>query len=94
MAHTIGRVRVHDFDHFLRTFTTRGKQKRGEHGSRGAKIFRSTENPNEAIVIFDWDRADAERFFNDDEAQRIMKEAGVQGPPQLFFAEEVGETDA
>lgn len=94
MAHTIGRVRVRDFDHFLRTFTTQGKLKRGEHGSRGAKIFRSTENPNEAIVIFDWDQADAVKFFNDVEAMAIMNEAGVQGPPQLFFAEQVDETDA
>jgi heme-degrading monooxygenase HmoA len=94
MAHTIGRVRVDDFDHFLQTFTTRGKQKRGEHGSRGAKVFRNTEDPNEAIVIFDWDRSDAEKFFNDQEAQQIMKDAGVKGPLQLFFAEQVTETES
>jgi heme-degrading monooxygenase HmoA len=94
MAHALGRVRIGDFDQFVETFTGRGKDKRTELGSRGATVFRSTEDPNELFIVFDWDREDIERFLADAEAQEIMREAGLQGPPEFTFIEHHAEFEA
>lgn len=94
MAHAVARTRVADFDRFIETFSTRGKAKRTELGSRGSRVFRSTEDPNEVIIVFDWDPEDVQRFLADSEAQEIMRDAGLQGPPEFTFVEHHDEFDA
>jgi heme-degrading monooxygenase HmoA len=94
MAHAVARTRVADFDQFIETFTTRGQAKRTELGSRGSRVFRSAEDPNEVIIVFDWDQEDVQRFLADPEAQEIMREAGLQGPPEFTFVEHHVELEA
>ena len=94
MPHAVARVRVADFDRFTRTFETRGKAKRTEHGSRSATVFHNAEDANEVIVVFDWDREGIEAFLADPEAQEIMAEAGLQGPPDFTFVTWHEELDA
>lgn len=93
MAHTLARLRVDDFDRFLETFSTKGKAKRGLHGSRGSSVFRGTEDPTEVLVVFDWDRAEVEGFLADPEAQAIMREAGLEGPPEMTHVEAILELE-
>lgn len=94
MAHVISRARVTDFDRFLETFTTRGKAHRSEHGSRGARVFRSTADPSEVMVIFDWDEADAKRFLDDPGTREIMQEAGLEAPPEMNYVEHVTDVES
>ena len=85
MPHAVARVRVADFDRFIETFETRGKEKRKEHGSRSASVFRDAEDPHGVVAVFDWDRAGIEAFLADPEAREIMAEAGLEGPPDFTF---------
>ena len=93
MAYAIARVRIADYESFIETFQTRGKEKRAEHGCRGVTVFRSTEDPSEIVNIFDWDREGVEAFMADPEAREIMTAAGLQGPPEFTFAERMAELD-
>ena len=83
----VTRVRFQDFDRFWGTFSGPGAEKRAEHGSRGARVLRNADDPQEALVIFDWDREGFEAFMKDPEAPEIMASAGLQGPPQPTFVE-------
>jgi quinol monooxygenase YgiN len=94
MPHAIARVRVADFDRFIETFSTRGKAKRAEHGSRGVTVFRSTEDPNALVNVFDWDREGVEAFMADPETKEIMAAAGLEGPPEYTFVERMAEFEA
>jgi heme-degrading monooxygenase HmoA len=94
MAHAIAKTRVKDFDLFRETFTTRGAAKRREFGSRGARVFRGADDPNEVIVVFDWERSDIEAFLADPEVPEVMKAAGLEGPPTFTFVEEAFEHEA
>lgn len=94
MAHAVARTRITDFDQFINTFQSRGKAKRAEMGSRGATVFKSIDDPNEVIVVFDWDREDVQRFLADAEGQEIMAEAGLEGPPEFTFVERQVEFEA
>jgi hypothetical protein len=76
-------TKVDDFDRFLKVFTTKGAEKRKQHGSKGCTVFRDPTEDNRVWVIFDWDEKGWQSFASDPEVPPIMKEAGHQGRPQL-----------
>ena len=73
---------VEDFDRFQKIFSTKGADKRGEHGSKGAQVYRDPNQDDRVWVLFDWDAEGWQSFFSDPEVPPIMKEAGHKGPPQ------------
>jgi hypothetical protein len=85
-------AKVADFDQFLKTFSTRGAEKRKEHGSKGSWVFHDPDDPSRVLVAFDWEMEDYERFIADPEVPSIFQELGLQGPP--VKAEPAGEYDS
>ncbi len=85
-------AKIADLDQFLKTFSTKGAEKRNEHGSRGSQVFRDPDDADRAWVVFDWDVEGWERFTSDPETPAIFQEAGLQGPP--VKAETVGEYES
>jgi hypothetical protein len=71
-----------DFDRFMEVFSTAGAEKRREHGSKGARIFRDPNEDDRVWVIFDWDEAGWTSFVTDPDVPAIMKDAGHKGRPQ------------
>jgi hypothetical protein len=74
---------VEDFDRFLKIFSTKGAEKRKQHGSKGATIFRDPNQADRVWVLFDWDEKGWQSFVSDPEVPAIMKEAGHKGKPQV-----------
>ena len=85
-------TQVEDFDRFLDVFSNAGAEKRKQHGSKSALIFRDPSEDDRVWVIFDWDEQGWQSFVSDPEVPPIMKEAGHKGPPQA--AELGGQYDA
>jgi hypothetical protein len=83
---------VEDYDRFLRIFSTKGLEKRRQHGSKGAEVFRDPNQDDRVWVLFDWDAEGWQSFVSDPEVPPIMQEAGHKGPPQP--AEPGGHYDA
>ena len=75
-------TQVEDFDRFLEVFTTAGADKRRQHGSKGALIFRDPNEADRVWVIFDWDAEGWQSFVSDPEVPAILQEAGHKGKPQ------------
>ena len=50
-------TQVEDFDRFLEVFSTKGADKRRQHGSKGAIVFRDPSEADRVWVAFDWDEA-------------------------------------
>jgi hypothetical protein len=76
-------TQVEDFDRFKEIFTTKGADKRREHGSKGATVFHDPNEDGRVWVIFDWDTEGWGRFAADPEVPPIMQEAGHKGRPQV-----------
>jgi hypothetical protein len=83
---------VEDFDRFTEIFSTKGADKRREHGSKGAIVFRDPNQEDRVWVIFDWDAEGFQSFASDPEVPPIMQEAGHKGRPEV--AELSGRYDA
>jgi len=74
-------TRVEDFDQFMKVFSTGGAEKRREHGSKGAMVFRDPAETDRVWVIFDWDEQGWQNFVSDPTVPAVMKEAGHKSKP-------------
>ena len=70
---------IEDFDRFNNVFSTKGAEKRKQHGSKGALVFRDPNEDDRVWVIFDWDLDSWQNFASDPEVPPIMQEAGHRG---------------
>jgi len=85
-------TKVEDVDRFLSIFSTKGAEKRAQHGSQGATVFRDPAEQDRVWVLFDWDAEGWQNFVSDPDVPAILKEAGHIGKPQP--AALVGQYDA
>jgi hypothetical protein len=75
-------TQVEDFDRFMAIFSTTGADKRREHGSKGALVFRDPAEDDRVWVVFDWDEQGWQSFATDPTVPPIMQEAGHRTKPQ------------
>ena len=50
-------TKVEDFDRFVEIFSTKGAEKRKQHGSKGSSVFRDPNEDDRVWVLFDWDES-------------------------------------
>ena len=74
-------TQVEDFDRFLKVFSTAGAEKRKQHGSKSALVFRDPSEDDRVWVVFDWDEQGWQSFVSDPEVPAIMQKAGHKGRP-------------
>jgi hypothetical protein len=75
-------TKVENFEQFLKVFSTKGLEKRKQHGCKGATVFRDPSEDDRVWVIFDWDEAGFKSFVTDPTVPPILHEAGHIGKPQ------------
>jgi hypothetical protein len=85
-------TRVEDLDRFMEVFSTSGAEKRKEHGSKGAVVFRDPSESDRVWAIFDWDAQGWQSFVSDPAVPPILAAAGHKSKPQS--AELVGTCEA
>jgi hypothetical protein len=76
-------TQVEDFDRFLEIFSTKGAEKRKEHGSKGSTVFRDPNQDDRVWAVFDWDLEGFQSFVSDPEVPPILQEAGHKGKPEV-----------
>jgi quinol monooxygenase YgiN len=82
MQMLLATTQIEDLDRFLEVFSTKGADKRKEHGSKGAMVFRDPSEEDRVWVLFDWDEQGWQSFVTDPAVPAIMQEAGHKGKPQ------------
>jgi hypothetical protein len=85
-------TKVEDFDRFLEVFSTKGAEKRRQHGSKGSTVYRDPNEEDRVWALFDWDAAGWQSFVSDPDVPAILQAAGHKGKPQA--AELGGRYDA
>lgn len=94
MTYLLAQATVADFDAWKSSFDS-NESIRTENGQRGYQTFRSLEDENEIVVLFDWDdQRDPREFFTSDEMRKRMAEAGVQGIPEMSAVELIDQKSA
>jgi hypothetical protein len=85
-------TQVEDFDQFKEIFSTKGAEKRKQHGSKGSTVFRDPNEEDRVWAIFDWDEDGFQNFVSDPEVPPILQEAGHKGRPEVAVL--AGQFDA
>jgi quinol monooxygenase YgiN len=63
---------------------------RASNGELSDQIYRDASDPNSLTVIFKWDSlANAQKYAQSPELKAAMEKAGVEGPPNIYFLNEV-----
>ncbi|MHC4218676.1 MAG: antibiotic biosynthesis monooxygenase [Planctomycetota bacterium] len=89
MAYLLVRHKVQDFATWKAAFDDHGSDRKAS-GSMGGLLFRNTGDPNEVLVLMEWDSAEhAQRFVDSQDLGEAMQRAGVAEKPDIFVLEEV-----
>jgi len=81
------RHKVADFDKWKVVFEE-VEPFRQKMGSSGSHVFRNYSNPNEVLVITDWDSKEQGMKFGDSpELKEAMQRAGVISAPEISYSE-------
>ena len=68
---------------------------RKDAGSKGGQVFRSADNPQEVVVLLEWDDLqNAKAFAASADLRAAMEQAGVVGQPDILFLDEIEQSDS
>jgi heme-degrading monooxygenase HmoA len=88
MAQLFIRHKVKDYAKWKSLFDEHGA-KRKAAGSKGGRLFHSEKDPNEVVILFEWqDLGKAHQFAESEDLRKTMERAGVVGKPELYFLDE------
>jgi heme-degrading monooxygenase HmoA len=90
MPYLLVRHKVEDYERWKPVFDHDHGATRKRSGSQGGWILRNADDPNELVILLEWDRSEnARRFADADETREGMQRAGVTDQPDVYFLEEV-----
>ncbi len=68
---------------------------RKNSGSKGAVLFKDQDDPNEIVLLFEWDTIEhAKKFASSPDLKETMQRAGVIEIPKIYFLDEVKKSKA
>ena len=76
-------VKIEDFERFWNTFSTKGAEKRKQHGSRGSYVFRDPDEADRLLVLLNCDEESYRNLMSDPEMPALFQDAGLEGRPQM-----------
>lgn len=87
MVHLLVRNSVEDFGKWKTSFDNHSAMRK-EAGSTGDRVFHGADDPNDVLVLLEWDDTDRARTFaGSAQLREAMKEGGVVGRPEVHFLE-------
>ena len=61
----------------------------GASGTAAGRVFRSATNPNELVILLEWDDLEkARQFAHSEDLRQTMQRAGVVDQPDVYFLNE------
>jgi heme-degrading monooxygenase HmoA len=94
MTFTLVRLTVEDFAKWKPVFDEAAALRKS-YGSKGVQVFRNHDNPNGVVLVAEYeDLEKARQLFQSQEFREAIKRAGVSGPPEVTFLDEVDQLPA
>lgn len=94
MTFVLVRFTVEDIAKWKPAFEEAGTLRK-KFGSMGARAFSKADNPNEVVILGEYEsREKAQQMFQSQEFREATKRAGVLSPPEVSFLDEVVQLSA
>lgn len=92
MITMFARHKVSDYDNWKRVYDEFASVRQRE-GVTAASVHRDPDSPDDIIVVHQFeDMKAAIRFAHSEELKSTMEKAGVSGPPEMWFGEDIEHT--
>ncbi len=89
MPYLLVRHKVEDYAKWKRAFDEHAAT-RQTGGSKGGQLFRSSDDPNEVVGLFEWDDLEkARQFVQSEDLRQAMESAGVSDQPDIYFLDKI-----
>ena len=89
MAYMLVQHKVKDFAAWKKVYDSVADL-RASNGELSDQIYRDVSDPNKLTAIFKWDSLEnARKYASSPELKAAMEKAGVEGPPSIYFLNEV-----
>jgi heme-degrading monooxygenase HmoA len=64
---------------------------RRANGCRQEHLFRNADDPNELVILLEWDDLERARLYADsDDLHLVLRRSGVIGEPEIWFLDDAG----
>ena len=84
--------KVEDYNKWKPVYDEHGAVRKA-NGSKGAFVFHNANDPNELVVITQWENLEKAKNFTEAEDLKLaMQKGGVKGQPAVYFLEEIERT--
>jgi quinol monooxygenase YgiN len=92
MATIFARHKVSDYDKWKSVYDEFASVRK-ERGVTGASVHHEANDPNTVIITHQFKDMDtAMAFVNSEDLKSAMMNAGVEGPPEFWFGEDIEQT--
>lgn len=93
MAYVLFVTKVEDYAKWKPIFDEDSPNRKAG-GSQGGQLFRNAHDPNEVVILFEWDSLHkALQFSQSPVLQEKMRQSGVLGQPEIYFLDKVEDID-
>ena len=94
MPYLLVRHKVADYNTWKPVFDEHAATRKTS-GSQGGRLFRNAHDPNETVILLEWDDLEkARQFAQSEDLRQTMQRAGVADQPDIYFLEEVEHVPA
>jgi heme-degrading monooxygenase HmoA len=93
MAYILVRHKVQDYAKWKPGFDEHATTRKA-NGSKGGLVFRNADDPNEVLVLLEWDDLEkARQFAQSSDLREKMQEVGVVDQPDVYFLNGTTKSD-
>ncbi len=88
MPHMLVRHKVRDYARWKSDFDAFSATRKA-NGEKSYQLFRLDDDPNNTVLLLEWDNLDnARNFVKSEELREAMQKAGVCEEPEVYYLEE------
>jgi heme-degrading monooxygenase HmoA len=92
MPYILVRHKVEDYAKWRPAYDEHGAARQAS-GCRGTHVFRNAEDPNEIVMLLEWDDLEnARQLIQSEDLREAMKRSGVTDQPDIYFLDDAGRT--
>lgn len=94
MSYVIVRITFEDFAKWKAVFDEAATLRKS-FGSKGVRVFRNVDKSDEVMILGEYESLEkARQLFQSQEFREATKRAGVSGPPEVSYLDQVDELPA
>jgi heme-degrading monooxygenase HmoA len=94
MPYILIRHKIEDYAKWRPDYDEHGATRKAG-GCKGTHVFRNAENPNEIVILLEWDELEnARQFIQSEDLREAMQRAGVADQPDIYILDDAGRTSA